>query len=79
MAVGENVSRVETEFNLYWAEANPLLFVKGVREFKRTYPTESWRHHVDMGGAAKFVLIAVRRDAPYDPLSADYLKEIGLD
>lgn len=83
--IGDQVSRIDTEFNLNWADANPELFAQAVRAFQTKTPVTHWAHHVDLSRECYITLIAVRRAQPFDSVKdylADdkrYLRETGFN
>lgn len=61
------LSRVEHEMNLNWADQNPDLFVKAVREFQDKYANYEWdvsiqlnrKHYVTL--VANYVTLVAKR------------------
>lgn len=70
-------SRTETEFNLNWARENPELFAQAVAAFQTKTPITDWKHFVDLSRQSFMVLIAVRRDKPFETVT-DYVMEDKL-
>ena len=56
------VSEVQTEMNMNWAEANPELFTKKVREFMKTYDEEGWNISLKRRKDYAFILVANRKE-----------------
>lgn len=55
------LSRVEHEMNMNWAEQNPQLFVKSVKEFQQKYANADWKIGIDLSRPFYVTLIATRR------------------
>lgn len=83
--VRDNVTRIEIEMNLGWAQDVPHLFVQSIAEFQNKTPITHWRHYVDLGRNGFISLMAERREKPFDSVKdylADdkrYLREIGRE
>lgn len=57
----KNLIRVETEMNMNWAEANPELFTKKVREFMREFHEDNWKISLNRRGDHAFILVADKK------------------
>lgn len=80
-----STSRVSVTLNLHWARANPLLFIDRVAGFSEDCPVTEWTHWVDLSRDHTVVLIAVRRDVPFESVTdyvthpTAYLLETGYE
>ena len=54
------LSRVEHEMNLNWADQNPDLFVKAVREFQDKYANYEWDVSIQLNRKHYVTLVAKR-------------------
>lgn len=54
------VSKIETKISLDWAEQNPEMFIKAIRDFRDKYKGKEWKVSATFQRGALFVLCAER-------------------